>query len=209
MNTKRIGIGLLGIALSGCVVTTTTQVVEMERVDQELSGNVNRGYLRGNPPQEEVKPRKTTRQVIRTDVELPTLAELQRAPSKDEELNGNKGYLLSQQQLENQGLQFFSDEPETAANEAELTPLESPETDFAQEAIGELEPVMQAKQEELTEPIFEEYIVQKGDTLQSIAAKPNVYGKSSQWVKLYRANKGILSSPDKIYPGMKIKIPKN
>lgn len=210
MNSKKIAIGLLGIALSGCVVTTTTRVVEMDRVDQELSGSANRGYLRGNPPQEEAaNPRKTTRQVIRTDIELPTLTELQKPPTKDEELKGNQGYLLSQPPSENQDLQFLSSEPEAVMEEAELTPVELPQTDFAQEAVSELEPVMQSGQQEISSgPVFEEYIVQKGDTLQSIAAKPGVYGKASKWVKLYQANKDVLSHPDKIYPGMRIKIPK-
>ncbi len=205
MNTKRIGIGLLGIALSGCVMTTTTRVVEMDRVDQQLSGSGNRGYLAGKPSDEgETQPRKTTRQVIRTDIELPTLSELQKPPSKDEELNGNRGYLQ----------QEYNPSPRTSSIVQE--PDSEMETEFSTdqeenlaEAVQQLEPLMTAETQAAKEAKFEEYVIQKGDTLQSIAAKPNVYGKASKWVKLYGANKDVIKNPNRVYPGLKIRIPRD
>ncbi|MDO5687461.1 MAG: peptidoglycan-binding protein LysM [Neisseria sp.] len=47
--------------------------------------------------------------------------------------------------------------------------------------------------------------VQKGDTLSAIAKK--YYGNANQYMKIFEANKPMLSDPDKIYPGQKLRIP--
>lgn len=54
--------------------------------------------------------------------------------------------------------------------------------------------------------VVEEYTVQKGDTLQKISSK--FYGTSKKWNKIYEANKDTLKSPDRVYPGRKLNIPK-
>ena len=209
MNMGRIVLGLLGIVISGCVVTTTTRVVEMDRLDQQLSDNDNRGYLTGKPSEEEMSSRKTTRQVIRTDIELPTISELQRPPTKDEELDGNRGYLQQKGYQPAPKVSSLTQEFDAEMEAAEPAVLEE---DFAQEAIEQLEPIVTAESQTAKEPVketlFEEYVIQKGDTLQSIAAKPNVYGKSSKWVKIYDANKDVIKNPNRVYPGLKIRIPK-
>lgn len=51
------------------------------------------------------------------------------------------------------------------------------------------------------------YIVQKDDTLEKIAAKPEVYGNKKKWYRIYKANEDKLKSPNKIYPGQVLKIP--
>ena len=51
-----------------------------------------------------------------------------------------------------------------------------------------------------------DYKVQKGETLQKISKK--LYGTTKQWKKLYGLNRNVLKSPDKIRPGMTIKVPK-
>ena len=51
------------------------------------------------------------------------------------------------------------------------------------------------------------YTVKSGETLSSIAQK--VLGKSSQWRRLYNANRGQLDSPHSVPPGMKLTIPKD
>lgn len=51
----------------------------------------------------------------------------------------------------------------------------------------------------------EKYTVQKGDTLQKISHK--FYGTTKRWNKIYEANKDVLKSPNKIYPGQTINIP--
>lgn len=57
--------------VTGCA-RVTTQVVDKPRVDQETRGN--RGFLAGSGPP--APPRKPTRQMIQTDVELPTWEEM-------------------------------------------------------------------------------------------------------------------------------------
>lgn len=202
MNIQRITVSLLGIFFSGCVVTTTTQVVEMERVDQQISTSANRGYLIGTPAQAPATSRAATRQVIRTDIELPTLAELNKPPRPDEEVSGNRGYVTSPASSVDAELGSFVpiEEP---MEEAAAERIQSP---GVQEAVTELQPLMQASQ---PTPTFEEYVVQKGDTLQIIAAKSNIYGRPSKWVKIYDANRDVIEDPNKIKPGMRIKIPRD
>lgn len=49
------------------------------------------------------------------------------------------------------------------------------------------------------------HTVQPGETLSSIAKQH--YGDSGQYMKIFEANREILSSPDVIQPGMELKIP--
>ena len=44
-----------------------------------------------------------------------------------------------------------------------------------------------------------------GDTLGAIAKR--FYGNPSKYTKIFEANKDIISDPNKIYPGQKIRIP--
>ncbi len=47
--------------------------------------------------------------------------------------------------------------------------------------------------------------VKSGDTLSKIAK--DAYGDANAYMKIFEANKPMLSSPDKIYPGQKLRIP--
>lgn len=49
------------------------------------------------------------------------------------------------------------------------------------------------------------YEIASGDTLGKIAKR--FYGKSSKYMTIFEANKDIISDPNKIYPGQKIRIP--
>ncbi|KAA0179702.1 peptidoglycan-binding protein LysM [Cupriavidus cauae] len=49
------------------------------------------------------------------------------------------------------------------------------------------------------------HTVAKGDTLSAIAQK--YYGKASAYNAIFEANRPMLSHPDKIYPGQKLRIP--
>lgn len=53
--------------------------------------------------------------------------------------------------------------------------------------------------------IFGEYEVKSGDTLSGIAKK--VTGGKLTYQQIFEANRDILSDPDKIQPGQKLKIP--
>ena len=56
-----------------------------------------------------------------------------------------------------------------------------------------------------SEPEAQFYTVVKGDTLSKIAKQ--FYGDANQYQKIFEANKPMLTHPDKIYPGQKLKIP--
>ncbi|MCY1534200.1 putative protein YgaU [compost metagenome] len=47
--------------------------------------------------------------------------------------------------------------------------------------------------------------VKKGDTLSAIAKTE--YGSANAYMKIFEANKPMLSHPDKIYPGQVLRIP--
>lgn len=49
------------------------------------------------------------------------------------------------------------------------------------------------------------YEIKRGDTLGGIAKQ--YYGKASQYVRIFEANSDLISDPNKIYPGQKIRIP--
>lgn len=50
------------------------------------------------------------------------------------------------------------------------------------------------------------YTVNRGDTLAVVSKK--LYNDYALWKKIFDANRDIISNPDEIYPGQKIKIPK-
>jgi nucleoid-associated protein YgaU len=49
------------------------------------------------------------------------------------------------------------------------------------------------------------YTVQKGDSLSKIAKQ--FYGESSEWRRIYEANRDRIKDPDMIQPGWKLTIP--
>ena len=51
------------------------------------------------------------------------------------------------------------------------------------------------------------YTVQPGDTMSSIATE--MLGKSSQWRRLYQANRRVIRDPDVLAPGTKLTIPRD
>lgn len=55
---------------------------------------------------------------------------------------------------------------------------------------------------------YDTYVVQKGDSLWSIAAKPEVYGNATQWRRLFDANRDLLKGPDDLKAGMTLRIPR-
>jgi nucleoid-associated protein YgaU len=54
-------------------------------------------------------------------------------------------------------------------------------------------------------PYAQHYVVQKGDTLSKIAEE--FYGDKMLYPQIFEANRDILSDPDKIKPGQKLRIP--
>jgi nucleoid-associated protein YgaU len=54
-------------------------------------------------------------------------------------------------------------------------------------------------------PYAQHYVVQKGDTLSKIAEE--VYGDKMLYPQIFEANRDILSDPNKLKPGQKLRIP--
>ena len=54
-------------------------------------------------------------------------------------------------------------------------------------------------------PYIQTHVVQAGDTLSKLAAK--YYGDASLYTKIFQANRDVLSDPDKIRVGQKLRIP--
>ena len=52
------------------------------------------------------------------------------------------------------------------------------------------------------------YVVKPGESLWTIAAKPEIYGKSTRWRRIFDANRDVLKSPNHVRPGMTLKIPR-
>jgi nucleoid-associated protein YgaU len=53
-----------------------------------------------------------------------------------------------------------------------------------------------------------EWVVYQGEFLAKIAGYEEVYGKRSEWTKIYEANKDKIKDPDLIYPKQVLQIPR-
>ena len=151
------------ITISGC--RAATRVTTVPRVDLETEGVGNRGYLVGTPPP--VQGFKTTRQMVETDVEIPSLYQ-----------------------------------PTRTGGQVTLEGVVPPELESSDES---------AAMTSGTEPApgtYDTYVVQKGDSLWSIAAKPEIYGKATHWRRIFDANRDLLKTPDRLKAGMTLKIPR-
>lgn len=64
------------------------------------------------------------------------------------------------------------------------------------------------KQEKEPQPVIR-HSVKRGQTLPQIAAQPGVYGDSSLWPLIYKANRDQISDPAVLWPGQILRIPRN
>ncbi len=75
---------------------------------------------------------------------------------------------------------------------------------------GNVKGVSEVKYENVAAPArveeVEYYEIVSGDTLSAIAKK--FYGKSSEYPRIFEANREVIKDPNKIYVGQKIRIPK-
>jgi nucleoid-associated protein YgaU len=164
-------VGVAGVSFAGCS-RIQTKIVEKPRLDQEIQGN--RGYLKGSGPAG--GPRRATREMVETNVELPTWAEMNpwRKPGKEapaEVTSAPPVSMPAYEPPEEYNMPPIAETPSSVSGPAAGTP----------------------------------YTVQKGDTLQKISQK--FYGTTKNWYKIYKANKEVLKTPDKIRPGQTINIP--
>ncbi len=174
-NFVGVAVTLAAVVLSAGCAHVSTKIVDKPRVDQETSGNA--GYLKGSGSGS--SEHKGTRQMVQTDVELPTLAELNPWRKKT-------------------AVSSVETMPAPVAPAQNWNTRKPVEDDMSMEMPEKPAPSIRATKVTI-------YTVQKGDTLEKIASK--VYGKSSKWKKIYDANRDTLSSPNRVYVGQKLKIP--
>ena len=133
----------------------------------------------------------------------------------DQDLAGNRGYLKGAppQTVENperkstrttQVVEVELRNPIRLDRKAKSHPVQPEETGGNKGYITEPAAPVGAEPSEGAQ-VFEKYKVGKDDTLQKISLK--YYGTTKKWQKIYNANKDILSSPNKVYPGQVINIP--
>ncbi len=75
-------------------------------------------------------------------------------------------------------------------------------------AVGNVQHVATVVDDIVVEEVAEEsrfYTVKSGDNLSKIAKE--MYGNANDYMKIFDANKPMLSHPDKIYPGQVLRIP--
>lgn len=53
------------------------------------------------------------------------------------------------------------------------------------------------------------YMVNSGDTLWTIAARPEIYNDPLLWMLLYQANRDQIMDPRHVYPGQTLRVPRN
>ena len=148
-----------GLVASGC--RAGTHMIQESRVDLDLSGG-NRGYLVGHPPADQVT-QQTTRQMIETELEVPSRYKPRIGEGQAASLNA-------------EGV------------------VERPASDVRSPSLGE------------GEESFDSYTVKQGDTLTGIAFK--AYGHASRWRRIYDANRDVITNPDRLRPGMTLRIPR-
>ncbi len=180
-NLRALSCGLALVSLiSGCIIRTYSVV--KDRVDQQVTGN--QGYLTGSNPAGTQAPKKFTQRtskVVEIELRSPVKVERLKEPPKPIENRQTNDTSLEG------NLGFIEGKPEA------LKPI----------------PTGQSMASITTAAKFDTYKVQKGDTLQKISSRPEIYGTSKKWMKIYEANKDKLKSPDKIRPGQELRIPRD
>ncbi len=169
----------LGIAIlfTGCVVVRS-YTVETPRTDLDIQGN--RGYLSGSPSEPPPPNRLgNTRQVSVVEVEFDTPAVKKKRRKAESSIPEEK----------------LTPDEELVVEEV---------VDINGEETEDSEIIETMDFEEVSFP-EQEYTVKKNDTLQKISHQ--FYGTTRKWKEIYEANTDILKSPDKVYPGMKLRIP--
>ncbi|MHB8154733.1 MAG: LysM peptidoglycan-binding domain-containing protein [Candidatus Omnitrophota bacterium] len=127
----------------------------------------------------------------------------------DQELSstsGNRGYIMGQapepkERKTTRTTRVFELELGGTNKTQTICPAATPLTS---ETIEEPKMVQEPQTEE-TNLSSKKYTVAKNDTLQKISNK--FYGTTKRWVKIYEANKDVLSGPNKLYPGQILNIP--
>ena len=120
---------------------------------------------------------------------------------------GNRGYLVGTPPESGE----LHPTRQMVATDIEIPSLYKPKRTGAPVDLGGLAPPETETDEAgpAGEPqTYDTYVARKGDSLWSIAAKPEIYGKATWWRRIYEANRDQLKSPDRLRAGMTLKIPR-
>ena len=80
--------------------------------------------------------------------------------------------------------------------------------ELGQEVTEKSADIQKQAQEDIFEIYTTIYVVKKGDTLPSIAARHEIYNDSYMWPLVYKANRDQIKDPKIIYVGQDLKIPR-
>jgi nucleoid-associated protein YgaU len=170
---------LLGVGLSGCV-HTRTYWAERERVDQQVPGI----------PLPE-KPR--TRQVLVVEV-----SEDAGAVPVDKKTAMPSG---GEKSSEGQSKVVTDDQATVIVHDSNFSFPSMTKESLTQGGMAGT----QGSTVDSTSAVPVDYKVEKDDTLQKIARK--FYGSYGKWTKIYDANRAVIRDPNRLKPGIMLKIP--
>lgn len=220
---EKAALGIWGLILcfvvSGCI---TVSSFEQPRVDQEIAGN--RGVISGSAPAVVKKEAVPTRTIVKVDVELPDLPSFKQIREKpktvDKKIAGNEGkfgggYITGGSEFIKKPSIWPKDAGEVPRRKTPKSKAQLPQEASEETTIFSGGPSPRSSQADFKGKVVSEqtslvqtYKVGKGETLSEIAARPEVYGDSKKWPEIYNANKEKLKSPDRIFPGQVLKIPR-
>jgi len=168
---------------SGCTsggLSARSYVEDKPRVDQDMTAGsgYNYGYLGGTPVPEDRSSLKKTRKVYVFEVTKEVPGE-----NIDVSLPPRR-------------------HPAPPPAPAPMPSKSSPAREYQPIVIPPIEDVPVTPSGPQT---YEEYTVEKGDTLQKISKK--YYDSFAKWKRIQEANPDVLKDPNKIKPGMKIRVP--
>jgi len=196
------------VFMSGCLVSTYK--VEKPRVDIDHSKG-NRGYIFGTPKAGAVNTLGETREVAIVEVEYGTGEKAKKKKKTKEERRQEK---LRKKQEKIERKKALKEKKRKSRIPTYVRPVEpvsviddeiSRADDMEQDIEIETIDINTMKSDKAGFSSDEIYVIKKGDTLQKISSK--FYGTTKKWKMLYQENTDVLKGPDKIYPGLKIRIP--
>jgi len=187
---KNFMVVLAAVFVAGCAstnkddggVTARAYIADKARVDQSMDSG-NYGYLAGTPQPVDRSDLKKTRKIY----VLEFTKEVPQPPDPP------------------------APAPVTGSSYVPTTRPPAPEPEWAKPVrlprIDDVDSDRWSEKGEIdsSNPSFIDYTVEKNDTLQKISKK--FYDSYSKWPLILDANKATLKDPNKIRPGMKLRIP--
>ena len=180
-------LGILAFTITGCAssngngggVETRAYIADKDRIDQKMEGG-NFGYVTGTPKPPDTSKMSKTRKVY--------VLEFTKNPDvTPEDLRKGAG---PSQPVSIDVPERSSPPASSSYEEPVYVPAPSSSSSVSEDAA-------------IDTP--SEYVIQKNDTLQKISKK--VYGTYKKWYQIYEANKDIIADPNRIKPGLTIRIP--